>query len=189
MVVGNDTARDARGGPRLTLTGEGPGQARDPGMRAPRNAPHAGRRSPAAILRDCTTSVSTMKPTLDSIASAKAKLAEELRQLEQQEEALRKEQTGGAFSKVIELLGEFGPHFDAKQKAEIAALVAPKAPAVKKAAPAKTEVAPKYWLPHTGETWTGRGRPPRAFTAWEGTASHREWKAKHPDEKFPKFPG
>ena len=54
-----------------------------------------------------------MKPTLDSIASAKAKLAEELRQLEQQEEDLRKEQTGGAFSKVIELLGEFGPHFDA----------------------------------------------------------------------------
>ena len=51
-----------------------------------------------------------MKPTLDSIASAKAKLAEELRQLEQQEEDLRKEQTGGAFSKVIELLGEFGPN-------------------------------------------------------------------------------
>jgi len=130
-----------------------------------------------------------MKPTLDSIASAKAKLAEELRQLEQQEQDLRREQTGGAFSKIIELLGEFGPHFDAKQKAEIAALVAPKAPAVKKAAAAKTEVAPKYWLPHSGETWSGRGRPPRAFTAWEGTVSHREWKAKHPDEKFPKYPG
>jgi DNA-binding protein H-NS len=130
-----------------------------------------------------------MKPTLDSIASAKAKLSEELRQLEQQEEDLRREQSAGAFSKVIELIGEFGSQFDAKQKAEIAALVAPKAQIAKKAVPAKAEVQPKYWLPHTGETWSGRGRPPRAFTAWEGTASHREWKAKHPDEKFPKFPG
>jgi len=131
----------------------------------------------------------TMKPTLDSIASAKAKLAEELRQLEQQEEDLKKEQAAGAFSKVIELLGEFGPQFDAKQKAEIVALVAPKAPAAKKPAPGKVEVQPKYWLPHTGETWSGRGRPPRSFTAWEGTVSHREWKAKHPEERFPKFPG
>lgn len=130
-----------------------------------------------------------MKPTLDSIVSAKAKLAEELRQLEQQEEDLRREQSAGAFSKVIELLSEFGSQFDTKQKAEIAALVAPKAKAAKKAAPAKVEVQPKYWLPHSGETWSGRGRPPRAFTAWEGTASHREWKAKHPNEKFPKFPG
>ena len=130
-----------------------------------------------------------MKPTLDSIVSAKAKLAEELRQLEQQEEDLRREQSAGAFSKVIELLSEFGSQFDTKQKAEIAALVAPKAKAAKKAVAAKVEVQPKYWLPHSGETWSGRGRPPRAFTAWEGTASHREWKAKHPKEKFPKFPG
>jgi DNA-binding protein H-NS len=130
-----------------------------------------------------------MKPTLDSIASAKAKLAEELRQLEQQEEDLRREQSAGAFSKVIELIGAFGAQFDAKQKAEIAALVAPKTQAPKKTVPAKAEVQPKYWLPHTGETWSGRGRPPRAFSAWEGTASHREWKAKHPDEKFPKYPG
>ena len=65
-----------------------------------------------------------MKPTLDSIVSAKAKLAEELRQLEQQEEDLRREQSVGAFSKVIELLNQFGSQFDTKQKAEIAALVA-----------------------------------------------------------------
>ena len=130
-----------------------------------------------------------MMPTLDSIVSAKAKLAEELRQLERQEEDLRREQSAGAFSKVIELLNEFGSQFDTKQRAEIAALVAPKRKAAKKAAPAKAEVQPKYWLPHSGETWSGRGRPPRAFTAWEGTASHREWKAKHPNEKFPKFPG
>jgi DNA-binding protein H-NS len=130
-----------------------------------------------------------MKPTLDTIVSAKAKLAEELRQLEQQEEALKKEHAEGAFAQVIGLLDQFGSQFDAKQKAEIAARVAPKARTPKKTAPTKAEVQPKYWLPHSGETWSGRGRPPRSFTAWEGTASHREWKAKHPNEKFPKFPG
>jgi DNA-binding protein H-NS len=137
---------------------------------------------------DTTTPIFKMKPTLDSIASAKAKLAEELRQLEQQEEGLRKEQAEGAFAQVMGLLDQFGSQFDAKQRAEIAALVAPKVRAPKKVAP-KAELQPKYWLPHTGETWSGRGRPPRSFTAWEGTASHREWKAKHPKEKFPKFPG
>jgi DNA-binding protein H-NS len=129
-----------------------------------------------------------MKPTLDTIASAKAKLAEELRQLEKQEEDLRKEQAASAFSTVIELLGQFGAQFDARQRAEIAALVEPKVRIPKQAA-AKAAVQPKYWLPHTGETWSGRGRPPRSFTAWEGTVSHREWKAKHPNEKFPKYPG
>lgn len=57
-----------------------------------------------AILPVTTTPISKMKPTLDSIASAKAKLAEELRQLEQQEESLRKEQAEDAFAQVIGLL-------------------------------------------------------------------------------------
>jgi len=46
-------------------------------------------------------------------------------------------------------------------------------------------VKPKYELPHTGETWSGRGRTPKAFAAWEGSASYKEWKAKNPDLKFP----
>ena len=48
------------------------------------------------------------KPTLDSIASAKAKLAEELRQLEQQESALRQEETAAAHARILELLSTFG---------------------------------------------------------------------------------
>lgn len=130
------------------------------------------------------------KQTLDSIASAKAKLAQELRQLEEQETQLRSDHTAEAFNQVLALIGEFAPHFTAKQKAEIAGHVsATVAPKPKKTRDAKQEVAPKYWLPHSGETWSGRGRPPRAFTAWEGTVSHREWKARHPNDKFPKFPG
>jgi DNA-binding protein H-NS len=130
-----------------------------------------------------------MKPTLDSIASAKAKLADELRALELQEETLRKEQAADAFTQVMSLLHLFGQHFNSAQKAEIASQVAAGARAPKRAAAAKNDLPPKYWLPHTGETWSGRGRPPRSFTAWEGTVSHKEWKARHPKEKFPKFPG
>ena len=132
------------------------------------------------------------KPTLDSIASAKAKLAEELKKLEQQEASLLEEEASSAFLQVSDLLSRFGQHFTAKQKADLAAQLGgtsagPGRP--KKAGGTKKEVAPKYWLPHTQETWTGRGRTPRSFAAWEGSAAYKEWKAKHPDEKFPKFPG
>ncbi len=126
--------------------------------------------------------------TLDSIATKKAQLTEELRKLEQQEDFLRKEQTSGAFAQVIGLLSSFGQDFSTKQKAEIAAQVVSEPRAPKKEG-SKEELPPKYWLPHTQETWSGRGRPPRSFKIWEGSASHREWKAKHPDEKYPKFPG
>jgi DNA-binding protein H-NS len=129
------------------------------------------------------------KPTLDSIATAKAKLEEELRKLEEQEVQLRQQQSADAYSEVISLLGQYGALFTAKQKAEIVATIGASSPSRPKKAPVSKEVAPKYWLPHSGETWTGRGRPPRAFTAWEGTAAYKEWKARHPNEKFPKFPG
>ena len=127
------------------------------------------------------------KPTLDSIATAKAKLEEELRKLEEQETQLRKQQADEAFAEVKGLLGQYNQHFNPKQRAEIASLLSMVASSQKPAA--AKEVAPKYWLPHTQETWSGRGRPPRAFSAWEGTAAYKEWKARHPTEKFPKFPG
>ncbi|MBD9477396.1 H-NS family nucleoid-associated regulatory protein [Pseudoxanthomonas sp. PXM02] len=129
------------------------------------------------------------KPTLDSIATAKARLEEELRKLEQQEAQLREQQAADAFAEVMNLLGQYGRHFSAKQKAEIVAAAGASSPARVKKPATSSEVAPKYWLPHTQDTWTGRGRPPRAFTAWEGTAAYKEWKAKHPNEKFPKYPG
>lgn len=115
-----------------------------------------------------------MTQTLDSLASAKAKLTEELRLLDQQERDLRKEQSDDAFAQVMSILHLFGRSFDAKQKGEIAALVVAAAPYAKKAVRGSSDVQPKYWLSHTGETWSGRGRPPRSFAAWEGTVSHRE---------------
>ncbi|NJB77394.1 H-NS histone family protein [Xanthomonas arboricola] len=132
------------------------------------------------------------KVSLDSIAAAKAKLAEEIKKLEEQEASLLEEEASNAFQQVSDLLSRFGQHFTAKQKADLAAQLGASAVGSvrsKKASGTRKEVAPKYWLPHTQETWSGRGRAPRAFAAYEGSAAYKEWKAKHPDEKFPKYPG
>lgn len=128
---------------------------------------------------------------LTSIAERKAQLAEELRKLEEQEIGLRQQATTEAFDQIIALLADHAAQFDAKQRAEIAGKVISGAGAKKSATSIKPkkEVAPKYWLPHSQETWSGRGRPPKAFAAWEGTAAYNDWKKNHPDEKFPKFPG
>ncbi|MCW0390819.1 H-NS family nucleoid-associated regulatory protein [Xanthomonas sacchari] len=130
--------------------------------------------------------------SLATIASAKSKLEEELRKLEEQEATLRQEQAASAVAEIIGLLSQYGEHFTPKQKAELAVAIGASSPGRgRRAAPAqaKKEVAPKYWLPHTQETWSGRGRTPLAFKAWEGTAAYKQWKASHPDEKFPKYPG
>ncbi|MBA0350872.1 MULTISPECIES: H-NS family nucleoid-associated regulatory protein [Stenotrophomonas] len=127
--------------------------------------------------------------TLEAIASAKAKLAEELKKLEEQEVKLMEEEASSAFANVSELLNRFGHFFSAKQKSEIANHFNATSSTGKKSSGSRKEVAQKYWLPHTQETWSGRGRTPRAFAAWEGSAAYKEWKAAHPDEKFPKFPG
>ncbi len=130
------------------------------------------------------------KTTLDSLAAAKAKLAEELRKLEEQEAELRQQQSSQAFTDVMDRIADFGDYFTAKQKADISAAVRPQETTKPSASrQQKKVVAPKYWLPHTGETWSGRGPTPRAFAAWEGTAAYNQWKAAHPNEKFPKYPG
>lgn len=126
---------------------------------------------------------------LAAIAEAKAKLAEELRKLEAQEIELLSQQSSEAFEQITALLKGFAEQFNARQKAEIAGYVVTGAKVKKPATSSRQQVAPKYWLPHTGETWSGRGRPPRAFAAWVGTAAYNDWKKNHPDEKFPKFPG
>ena len=63
------------------------------------------------------------KPTLDSIASAKAKLAEELRKLEDQEAKLIEDEASDAFLQISDLLSRFGQHLTSKQKADIASQV------------------------------------------------------------------
>jgi len=129
------------------------------------------------------------KPTLDSILTAKQKLQDEIQALEAQETQLRQEQTSDAHAEILNLIAQYAKNFNAKQRAEISSSLAASSGQPRKSAGPKKAVAAKYWLPHTQETWSGRGRTPGSFAAWEGTAAYKECKSKHPDEKFPAYPG
>ncbi|MEG0185192.1 MAG: H-NS family nucleoid-associated regulatory protein [Stenotrophomonas sp.] len=100
--------------------------------------------------------------------------------------------TQEAFKRVTLLLERSYPDFSADQQRRIRALVAtePTAPPAERIKrPAREPLPPRFWLPHSGATWSGRGRVPQAFLAWEGTVAHTEWKKHHPDQRFPTYPG
>ncbi|WNH49659.1 MULTISPECIES: H-NS family nucleoid-associated regulatory protein [Stenotrophomonas] len=108
--------------------------------------------------------------------------------------ALLRAATKEAYERVTVLLSTSYADFSPEQQRRIQALVgregAPPAPRAARTPKApKQERAPRYWLPHSQETWSGRGRVPQSFLAWEGTVAHTEWKKHHPDERFPAFPG
>ena len=124
---------------------------------------------------------------LDSIAQAKAKLIEELQKLEEQEKTERASEANSAHASIISLLEQYAGYFSSKQRSEIASHVSDASPRAATPKSSRSEVKPKYQLPHTGETWTGRGRTPKSFAAWEGTAAYNEWKSKNPSLKFPLY--
>jgi len=102
--------------------------------------------------------------------------------------------TKEAYERVTVLLSTSYADFSPEQQRRIQALVgregAPPAPRAARTPKAPKQArAPRYWLPHSQETWSGRGRVPQSFLAWEGTVAHTEWKKHHPDERFPAFPG
>lgn len=87
-------------------------------------------------------------------------LLSEQARLEQMKAAIRKD----AIQDVNNLIAAFGLKPEDLNFGAKAVPVVKKEPKVRKAPKAKRAVAPKYRLP-TGETWTGRGIKPRAFTA------------------------
>ncbi|KGE52112.1 histone-like nucleoid-structuring protein [Xanthomonas axonopodis] len=129
--------------------------------------------------------MSNTSSKLDSIAQAKAKLLDELQKLEEQEKTERASEASSAHATIVSLLEQFAGHFNTKQRNDIAAYLGTTAARKEVTKSGRSEVKPKYELPHTGETWSGRGRTPKAFAAWEGSVSYKEWKAKNPDLKFP----
>jgi len=109
-------------------------------------------------------------------------------------QALLRAATREAYERVTTLLTASYADFSPEQQRRIRALVGTDGaarPAKTPKAPRATtqEATPRYWLPHSQETWSGRGRVPKSFLAWEGTVAHTEWKKHHPDERFPAFPG
>ncbi|MCC7634816.1 H-NS family nucleoid-associated regulatory protein [Stenotrophomonas rhizophila] len=113
------------------------------------------------------------------------------------EQALLRAATQEAYRRVTLLLNASYADFSPEQQRRIRAALGSETPAGavsparrgKPGSTAKQDLPPRYWLPYSGETWSGRGRPPKAFLAWEGTVAHTEWKKRHPDQRFPAYPG
>lgn len=107
------------------------------------------------------------------------------------EQALLRAATKEAYERVTVLLTTSYADFSPEQQRRVLALVgnASSAKREKPAKAAKEDLPPRFWLPHSGATWSGRGRVPNAFLSWEGTVAHTEWKKTHPDQRFPSYPG
>lgn len=122
--------------------------------------------------------------TLADIAGQKAAILQQMAALEVQETGIRDKAVSDAHADLVALLEKHREDFTAKQKREIAGILGAGG-APKTTGAASTQALPKYRLPHNGETWSGRGRMPKAFAAWQGTVAYTEWKAQHPGLKFP----
>lgn len=120
-------------------------------------------------------------------AAKPAAVADVSRLLKLDPRALRTAAIEEAHKRIKELLDEHFPAFTAQQQAKIRALLG--IGGAKRAKVTDEPAPPRYWLPFNGDTWSGKGRPPRSFLAWEGTVAHAEWKRRHPDERFPRYPG
>ena len=73
------------------------------------------------------------------------------RELDEKIEAIRKEEQAGAISKIRQIVADYGltadDIFGRSTKA--------------RSSSSGSTVAPKYRDPATGQTWTGRGKPPK----------------------------
>ncbi|SEL15056.1 DNA-binding protein H-NS [Pseudoxanthomonas sp. GM95] len=103
------------------------------------------------------------------------------------DQAVLKAVIAEAHRRVLSLLEGHFSSFDARQQDKIRRLAGVARPS-QVPRTEKKDAPPRYWLPFSGETWSGIGRPPKAFAAWEGTVAHTEWKKNHPNERFPRFP-
>lgn len=84
--------------------------------------------------------------------SSYKELLKQRQELEQQIQEARKRELSDAVGKVRNLIAEYGLTADD---------VFPSARGRGNASATGTKVAPKYRDPATGQTWTGRGKPPK----------------------------
>lgn len=77
-------------------------------------------------------------------------IQDQIKQLQQQAEELRKKELGETISQIKSMMAEYG------------ITIADLGVGGKRKGPrAKTTLSPKYRNPETGETWSGRGKAPR----------------------------
>ena len=110
-----------------------------------------------------------------SYASQQAKIEKEISKLQKQAAALQDRRRKPVIATIVKSMREYGITPD-----EIAAAYGSAMPARgsgKRKAAASTDkrpVAPKYRHPETGETWSGRGKPPRWLAAAEAAGATRD---------------
>lgn len=124
---------------------------------------------------------------LSSIAKAKAKLLKDLQDLEKKEREQRMQESVAAHRNIISLIGQYGDVFSLKQREDILSLLGGTLKPLPETRKWRYDVKPKYQLPDTGQTWSGRGRPPKAFVDWESSPAYKDWKDKNPNLKFPLY--
>lgn len=117
----------------------------------------------------------------------------EIKQLEAQKKLVEKRDS--EVPKAIEILQRYAKVLTPAQRRKLAKISGSELGAEAAKAPARTSrarkggrVAPKYRLP-TGETWTGRGRTPVAFVAWEKGAEGKAWRKANEGGRFPAIDG
>ncbi|QHB72506.1 H-NS histone family protein [Stenotrophomonas sp. 364] len=120
----------------------------------------------------------------------------EIKQLEAQKKLVEKRD--GEVPKALAVLQRYAKVLTPAQRRQVAKIIGETvdAPSGRTAATPKGllkgrklgSVAPKYKLP-TGETWTGRGLSPKAFSAWAKSAAGKAWAKANPDAKFPPADG
>ncbi|ALN60832.1 virulence regulator [Lysobacter enzymogenes] len=116
----------------------------------------------------------------------------EIKQLEAQKKLVEKRDS--EVPKAIEVLQRYAKVLTPAQRRKLAKISGSgldadaKAPARASRARKIGKVAPKYRLP-TGETWTGRGRTPIAFVAWETGAEGKAWRKTNKGGRFPAIDG
>lgn len=77
-------------------------------------------------------------------------IQDQIKQLQQQAEELRKKELGNAISQVKSIMAEFGISISDLGMGT-----------KKKSTRTRAPLAPKYRNPSTGETWSGRGKAPK----------------------------
>lgn len=100
----------------------------------------------------------------------------QIRKLQEKAETVRQKQRQPVIASILRSMQEYSITLDELKAAQAKGVPARKraAGAAKPSAKLVKQVAPKYRHPETGETWTGRGKPPRWLVAAEAGGATRD---------------
>jgi len=112
--------------------------------------------------------------TRDNYAALKQKIEKEILKLQKQAQALQKKRRGPVITTIIRSMREYDITPDEITTAYNQKTAPRKAAGPQAANPPKRTVPIKYRHPETGDTWTGRGKPPRWISNAESEGKDRK---------------